>query len=130
MQLSLIVPCYNEQDNVEAFHDACRAAFDGRIASYELIFVNDGSRDDTWARLTALQESEMKVAATPTPTPTPTTVPDVQVMLENQMNASSAPAEEEGTVPADSDAAAEETPENESAESATSEDAASDSSVG
>ena len=56
MQLSLIVPCYNEQDNVEAFHDACRAAFDGRIASYELIFVNDGSRDDTWARLTALQE--------------------------------------------------------------------------
>ena len=56
MQLSLIVPCYNEQDNVEAFHDACRAAFDGCIASYELIFVNDGSRDDTWARLTALQE--------------------------------------------------------------------------
>lgn len=56
MQLSLIVPCYNEQDNIEAFHDACRAAFDGRIASYELIFVNDGSRDDTWARLTALQE--------------------------------------------------------------------------
>lgn len=56
MQLSLIVPCYNEQDNVEAFHDACRAAFDGRIASYELIFINDGSRDDTWARLTALQE--------------------------------------------------------------------------
>ena len=56
MQLSLIVPCYNEQDNVEAFHDACRTAFDGRIASYELIFVNDGSRDDTWARLTALQE--------------------------------------------------------------------------
>lgn len=56
MQLSLIVPCYNEQDNVEAFHDACRAVFDGRIASYELIFVNDGSRDDTWARLTALQE--------------------------------------------------------------------------
>ena len=56
MKLSLIVPCYNEQDNVEAFHDACRAAFDGRIASYELIFINDGSRDDTWARLTALQE--------------------------------------------------------------------------
>lgn len=56
MQLSLIVPCYNEQDNVEAFHDACRAAFDGCIASYELIFINDGSRDDTWARLTALQE--------------------------------------------------------------------------
>ena len=56
MQLSLLVPCYTEQDHVEAFHDACRAAFDGRIASYELIFVNDGSRDDTWARLTALQE--------------------------------------------------------------------------
>lgn len=97
----------------------------------DYVFTRNAKRQ--WC-LTALQESEMKVAATPTPTPTPTTAPDVQVMLENQMNASSAPAEEEGTAPADTDAAAEEAPESaasaaESAESATSEDATSDSNV-
>ena len=98
----------------------------------DYVFTRNAKRQ--WC-LTALQESEMKVAATPTPTPTPTTAPDVQVMLENQMNASSAPAEEEGTAPADTDAAAEEAPESaasaaESAESATSEYATSDSNVG
>ena len=98
----------------------------------DYVFTRNAKRQ--WC-LTALQESELKVAATPTPTPTPTTAPDVQVMLENQMNASSAPAEEEGTAPADTDAAAEEAPESaasaaESAESATSEDATSDRNVG
>ena len=51
MKLSLVVPCYNEQDNVAAMYDACRCAFDGKIARWEVIFVNDGSRDDTWLRL-------------------------------------------------------------------------------
>ena len=95
----------------------------------DYVFTRNAKRQ--WC-LTALRDSEMKVAATPTPTPTATTLPDVQVILENQMNASSAPAEEEGATSADSDAAGEETPESgtseeETAESATSEDTASDS---
>lgn len=51
MKLSLVVPCYNEQDNVERFFDACKIAFEDKIQSYEIIFVNDGSRDETWKRL-------------------------------------------------------------------------------
>lgn len=54
IKLSLIVPCYNEQDNVQAFYDACVAAFGDRIPDYELIFINDGSADQTWQRLLAL----------------------------------------------------------------------------
>ena len=51
MKLSLIVPCYNEQDNVDKFFNACKSAFENKIESYEIVFINDGSLDDTWQRL-------------------------------------------------------------------------------
>ncbi len=51
MKLSLIVPCFNEQDNVGAFFDACTAVFDGKISGFEIIFINDGSKDGTWNAL-------------------------------------------------------------------------------
>lgn len=56
MKLSLVVPCYNEQDNVNALYQACREAFAGKIADYEMVFVNDGSKDDTWNALKTLWE--------------------------------------------------------------------------
>ena len=56
MKLSLVVPCYNEQDNVRAFYEATRQAFAGKINEYEIIFVNDGSKDNTWQELKELWE--------------------------------------------------------------------------
>lgn len=56
MKLSLVVPCYNEAPNVEALYQHCRDAFVPAEIEYELIFVNDGSRDDTWTTLLHLQE--------------------------------------------------------------------------
>lgn len=47
MKLSLVVPCYNEAENVAAFQNAVMTAFDGCGYDYEIIFVNDGSRDAT-----------------------------------------------------------------------------------
>ena len=47
MRLSLVVPCYNEAENVFAFQEAVIQAFDGCGYDYEIIFVNDGSRDAT-----------------------------------------------------------------------------------
>lgn len=47
MKLSLIVPCYNEAENVFAFQDAVITAFDGCGYDYEIVFINDGSRDAT-----------------------------------------------------------------------------------
>ena len=57
MKLSLVCPCYNEEKNVKEFHKACRAALDGKIESYEIIFVNDGSNDNTWKELSDICES-------------------------------------------------------------------------
>ena len=47
MKLSLVVPCYNEAENVFAFQEAVQQAFDGCGYDYEIIFVDDGSKDDT-----------------------------------------------------------------------------------
>lgn len=51
MKLSLIVPCYNEADNVIAFRDAVMQAFKNCVYDYEIIFVNDGSNDGTMTQL-------------------------------------------------------------------------------
>lgn len=54
MKLSLVVPCYNEAENVRAFQDATIQAFDGCGYDYEIIFVDDGSRDATMTQLRKL----------------------------------------------------------------------------
>lgn len=47
MKLSLIVPCYNEAENVELFQNETIKAFQDCGYSYEIIFVDDGSIDAT-----------------------------------------------------------------------------------
>ena len=58
MKLSLIVPCYNEAENVAVFHDAVIAAFDGCDYDYELVFINDGSTDATLHNLKKLHAAQ------------------------------------------------------------------------
>ena len=54
MKLSLVVPCYNEAESVHLFLDAVIHAFDGCGYDYEVVFVNDGSRDKTLFQLKKL----------------------------------------------------------------------------
>ena len=61
VKLSLVVPCYNEELNVKAFFDAVKTAFDGHFDNYEIIFVNDGSRDNTWEELKKLYSADRRV---------------------------------------------------------------------
>lgn len=64
MKLSLVVPCYNEAENVAAFQEAVISAFEGCGYDYEIIFVNDGSRDATLhnlKKLYAAQKCPVKV---------------------------------------------------------------------
>ncbi len=57
MKLSLIVPCYNEAENVAAFQDAVINAFRGCSYDYEIIFIDDGSRDATLHNLRKLYKA-------------------------------------------------------------------------
>lgn len=47
MDFSLVIPCYNEAQNLTPLFDALTSCFDDTPLTYELIFVNDGSTDDT-----------------------------------------------------------------------------------
>ena len=51
MKVSLVVPCYNEEHNVRPFFDVAVQAFLNTGINYELIYVNDGSKDGTYAEL-------------------------------------------------------------------------------
>ena len=56
MKLSLVVPCYNEEGNVEKFYEEVKKAFTGKVEDYEFVFVNDGSKDNTYPLLKKLYE--------------------------------------------------------------------------
>ncbi len=56
MKLSLVVPCYNEEGNVEKFYSEVKRVFDGCVEDYEFVFVNDGSKDETYHKLKKLYE--------------------------------------------------------------------------
>ena len=58
-KLSLVVPCYNEEKNVSLFYKECEKAF--KIAKFdvELIFVNDGSKDNTIGELKKLISTKL-----------------------------------------------------------------------
>jgi len=47
MKLSLVVPCYNEAENIVAFQDAVISAFHECDYDFEIIFIDDGSTDAT-----------------------------------------------------------------------------------
>lgn len=52
--ISLIIPSYNEEDNIFPFFKLCQERFKESEEEIEYIFINDGSRDRTYARIKAL----------------------------------------------------------------------------
>ena len=58
MKLSLVVPCYNEAENVANFQEAVISAFDGCGYDYEIVFIDDGSKDATLHNLKKLYHTQ------------------------------------------------------------------------
>lgn len=58
MKLSLVVPCYNEAENVAPFQEAVLQAFAGCGYDYEIIFIDDGSKDATLHNLKKLHAEQ------------------------------------------------------------------------
>lgn len=46
-KLSLIIPCYNEQDALPIFYEEASKVLKDMECNYEVIFINDGSKDNT-----------------------------------------------------------------------------------
>lgn len=59
--LSVILPCHNEADNLDLLFTRLEAVFDKMALAYELIAIDDGSTDDTYARLVAHHERNPRI---------------------------------------------------------------------
>src|SRR5689334_23957926 len=53
-ELSVVAPLYNESQNVQPLVDWILEALSTYAESFEVILVDDGSRDDTWSRIAAM----------------------------------------------------------------------------
>jgi len=60
--LSVVVPIYNEQENIAAFHAAVRTVMESLEEHWEIVYVNDGSRDQSLSLLMAIQQSDPRVS--------------------------------------------------------------------
>ncbi len=59
--LSVVIPLYNEEDNVAPLCDALLGALTQMPHSFEIILVNDGSRDGTEARLAQAAQRDSRI---------------------------------------------------------------------
>ena len=61
IEVSVVIPVLNEKDNVAAVYREVTEVLSAEIPSYELIFVDDGSSDDTLERLRAAAGDDPKM---------------------------------------------------------------------
>jgi len=61
--ISLIIPCYDEQDNLRPLVAAIRAAVDPLKLSYEILITDDCSQDKSWEILKELAASDPRIRA-------------------------------------------------------------------
>lgn len=61
-KISIIVPCYNEQESLPLFYDVItKVAKNMKKVEFEFLFINDGSKDSTLDILRNLSESDSRV---------------------------------------------------------------------
>jgi len=61
VQLSVVVPCYNEATGLAEFYERTSAACRNVTTDYEIVFVNDGSSDGTWPLILSFAEKDPHV---------------------------------------------------------------------
>ena len=59
-KLSIIVPCYNEEESIPLFYDAVQKVVTKMDIEPEYWFVNDGSHDNSLSEMRALHEKDEK----------------------------------------------------------------------
>jgi glycosyltransferase involved in cell wall biosynthesis len=60
---SIVVPVYNEEENVEVLYGEIRRSIDQLMRTYEIIFVDDGSSDQTLECLKRIKDKESRESA-------------------------------------------------------------------
>ena len=61
LRYSVVVPFHNEEENVPLLYDRLKAVMEGLREPFEMIFVDDGSRDSTFRLLREIQSADSRV---------------------------------------------------------------------
>ncbi|KAF0227796.1 MAG: family 2 glycosyl [Beijerinckiaceae bacterium] len=62
-ELSVVVPVFNEGENIEALIARLVPVLEATVATFEILFVDDGSRDDTFARIRRVISQDSRIRA-------------------------------------------------------------------
>ena len=63
VDISIVIPVYNEEENIKELHAEIIAVLPSVTESYEIIFVDDGSTDNTFNILKEINKKDEKVKA-------------------------------------------------------------------
>lgn len=58
MNLSVVIPVYNEVDNIKLLHQSIQQALNGVVESWEVVYVDDGSSDGSLQSLEQIQSED------------------------------------------------------------------------
>lgn len=61
MKISVVIPCYNEQESIELFYKEMSSVSEEMNNEFEFIFVNDGSKDNTFTIIEELCQKDSRV---------------------------------------------------------------------
>ena len=61
MKLSIVIPIYNEEDNIILLYDELKGVLTSMNVAYELLFVDDGSTDTSLGIIKSLQENDSTI---------------------------------------------------------------------
>ena len=59
--LSIVIPAFNEEENIENTAKVVSGIMDEALIPYELVFVSDGSRDQTFSKVLTLAEKDLHI---------------------------------------------------------------------
>lgn len=62
MDISVVIPLLNEHDSLEELHDWIASVMQSNQYSYEILFIDDGSTDDSWKVIQKLRAKNSAVS--------------------------------------------------------------------
>lgn len=63
MNISVVIPLFNEEESLPELHDWIKRVMDANNYSYEIVFVDDGSKDKSWQVIESLSAKNPHVKA-------------------------------------------------------------------
>jgi glycosyltransferase involved in cell wall biosynthesis len=61
MNISVVIPLLNEEDSLKELHDWIVSVMESNSFSYEILFIDDGSTDNSWNVISELSEADFNV---------------------------------------------------------------------